>query len=231
MTFSTAPRYDLYAGIHKALRAFMSDTLVGIGRMDATDSADTDPALDQLRALLGCLRAHLRHENEFVHPALESASIGAAGRIAIEHIEHEREIAALEAQVAAFDAAEPSMRASLATALYRELALFVSENFSHMQVEEVVHGAQLWAHYSDAQLLDIEHRIVASQSPDEAMLVLRWMLPYMAHAERCGLMLGMRAMAPAPVFAAVLDLARAHLRASDWIKLDAALSAPSLRAA
>ena len=226
-----APRYDLYAGIHKALRAFMADTLVAVGRMDANDAADTGPALAQLRALLGCLQAHLGHENEFVHPALESASIGAAGRIAIEHIEHEREIAALEAHIDAFDAAEASARPLLALALYRELALFVSENFSHMQYEEVVHGAQLWAHYSDAQLLDLEQRIVASQTPDEAMLVLRWMLPYMAHAERCALMLGMRAMAPAPVFAAVCELARTHLRESDWVKLSAVLSAPSLRAA
>lgn len=231
MTFQTAPRYDLYAGIHKALRAFMADTLVAIGRMDANDAADIGPALAQLRALLGCMSAHLRHENEFIHPVLESASTGAAGRIAIEHIEHQREIAALEAQADAFDAAEASLRPALALSLYRGLALFVGENFAHMQHEEVVHGAQLWAHCSDAQLLDLEHRIVTSQTPDEAMLVLRWMLPYMAHADRCGMMFGMRAMAPAPVFAAVLDLARAHLRERDWIKLDAALSAPNLRAA
>lgn len=231
MPFDTAPRYDLYAGIHKALRAFMGETLVAVGRMDANDPADTGPALAQLRALLGCMKAHLGHENEFIHPLLESAATGAAARISIEHVEHEREIASLEAQIAAFEAAEAPARPLLALALYRELALFVSENFAHMQYEEVVHGAQLWAHCSDAQLLDLEHRIVASQTPDEAMLVLRWMLPYLAHADRCALMLGMRAMAPAPVFAAVLDLARAHLRERDWLKLDAALSAPSLRAA
>ncbi|EIT68943.1 MULTISPECIES: hemerythrin domain-containing protein [Hydrocarboniphaga] len=231
MTFPTAPRYDLYAGIHKALRAFMADTLVAIGRMDEGDAADTGPALAQLRALLGCMRAHLGHENEFIHPLLESVAVGAAARISIEHVEHQREIATLEAQVDAFEAADASARPALALKLYRELALFVGENFSHMQYEEVVHGAQLWAHCSDAQLLDLEHRIVASQTPDEAMLVLRWMLPYMTHAERCALLFGMRAMVPAPVFAAVLELARAHLREGDWIKLDAALSAPSLRAA
>jgi hypothetical protein len=30
-----APRMDLYAGIHKALRALMADTLLAVGRMDS----------------------------------------------------------------------------------------------------------------------------------------------------------------------------------------------------
>ena len=39
-TQPAVPRVDLYAGIHKALRAFMTDTLLGLGRMDVEDDLD-----------------------------------------------------------------------------------------------------------------------------------------------------------------------------------------------
>ena len=35
-----APRLDLYQGIHKAMRAFMADTLLAVGRMDADDALE-----------------------------------------------------------------------------------------------------------------------------------------------------------------------------------------------
>src|SRR3954468_17164654 len=37
-----APRFDMYGPIHKALRSFMCDTLVRVGRMDPTDTTDRD---------------------------------------------------------------------------------------------------------------------------------------------------------------------------------------------
>ena len=45
-------RLDLYLSIHKALRSFMSDTLVRVGRIDVADAADRDAALAQLDRLL-----------------------------------------------------------------------------------------------------------------------------------------------------------------------------------
>ena len=41
----TAPRLDLYAPIHKALRSFMSDTLVRVGRIDVADAEDMHSTL------------------------------------------------------------------------------------------------------------------------------------------------------------------------------------------
>ena len=74
------PRRDLYAAIHKALRSFMSETLVRIGHIDVSDVADRDAALTQLDELLDLCADHLRHENEFVHPAMEARAPGAKRR-------------------------------------------------------------------------------------------------------------------------------------------------------
>jgi hypothetical protein len=110
--------------------------------------------------------------------------------------------------------------------LYRALALFIAENFQHMHVEEIAHNAVLWARYTDAELLAIHDALVASIPPDEMMAVVRWLVPFMNPMERFHLLADMRAKAPAPAFAAVLDLARAHLTAAEWAKLARALELP-----
>ena len=56
---TAAPRLDFYGPIHKALRAFMGDTLLRIGSMDGADEADVQATLGQLQTLTTLLRAHL----------------------------------------------------------------------------------------------------------------------------------------------------------------------------
>ncbi|MDR7272848.1 hypothetical protein J2X20_005533 [Pelomonas saccharophila] len=55
---------------------------------------------------------------------------------------------------------------------------------------------------------------------------LRWMLPALAPAERLGLLAGMKANAPAPVFGVVLALARERLNDDDWGALARGLGIP-----
>lgn len=220
---AAAPRLDLYAGIHKALRAQMGDTLVAVGRMDAADGLDLAEATDRLLLLLATCASHLRHENEFLHTAMQARVPGSAGRIAHEHEEHLAEIEGLRYEVQALRAAAPAAREALALGLYRRLARFVAHNFEHMHVEETEHNAVLWAHYSDAELQAIEGALVASIPPEEMMQVLRWMLPALAAPQRHAMLADMQATAPPPAFAAALEVARAHLSPRDWAKLAQAL--------
>ena len=165
---------DLYVSIHKALRHFMTDTLTRVGRIDVADRADRDEALGQLDELLGLCLAHLHHENEFVHTAIEARQPAGSQRIAGEHVEHAESIAALKDEAAALRDASGVDAERLALRLYRHLALFVAENFQHMHIEETVHNALLWQHYSDAELgalhgrLHGEHR-AAGASPGRAL--------------------------------------------------------------
>ena len=70
----TRPRPDMYTPIHKALRAFLSDTLVRVGAMDTGHARERADACGQVLALLEQMRSHLSHENEFVHAALDRAA-------------------------------------------------------------------------------------------------------------------------------------------------------------
>lgn len=219
-------RVDMYSGIHKALRALMADTLLAVGRMDSTDDLDLAQATQRVLDLLGFCRSHLRHENEFVHAAIEARAPGASAVIAHEHDEHERHIEALRRTVEALRGCPGEQRSAGALELYRSLALFIADNFQHMHVEETAHNAVLWARYTDAELVAIHQALVASIPPEEMMFTIRWLVPFMNPAERTALLAEMQAHAPAPAFAAALDAVRPHLDATEWAKLSRSLGLP-----
>lgn len=218
-SLAQAPRRDLYADIHKALRAFMSDTLVRIGRLDVHDPADRDAGLAQLAELLDFCRDHIRHENDFVHTAIEARQPAGASRMASEHAEHLDSIDALQGEAAALQCAPIEAAPALALRLYRHLALFVAENFEHMHLEETQHNTLLWAHYSDAELDALHDRLLASIPPAGHLLVARWMLPALPPVERAGMVGGMKAGMPPEALLSVLTMVRPHLDASGWRKL------------
>ncbi|MDM0081102.1 hemerythrin domain-containing protein [Variovorax sp. J31P179] len=220
---AAAPRVDMYAGIHKALRALMADTLLAVGRMDSEDALERAQVTQRVLELLDFCRSHLQHENDFIHPALEARAPGASGKIAHEHEEHVHAIVALAEQTTALLQCEPAGRPAAALALYRALSLFIAHNFEHMHVEETAHNAVLWARYTDAELIAIHDALVASIPPDEMMYVLRWMVPFMNPIERAAMLGDMRAHAPAPAFAAALEVVRPHLSEREWAKLGQSL--------
>ncbi|MDM0112201.1 hemerythrin domain-containing protein [Variovorax sp. J22R133] len=221
------PRVDLYVGIHKALRALMADTLTAVGRMDVDDALELAQTTQRLLQLLDFCRSHLTHENEFIHTALEARAPGASGVIAHEHEEHEQEIDALARATSVVLKADPTTRAADALALYRRLSLFIAHNFEHMHVEETAHNAVLWARYTDAELIDLHNRLVASIPPEEMMFAIRWIVPFMNPAERTLMLSDIQAHAPPPAFAAILDVVRPHLSGREWSKLVASLGIPT----
>lgn len=228
---ASAPRMDLYAYIHKALRTMMTDTLHAVGRLDVHDSAELHAVCERVLALADACASHLAHENTFVHPAMEACRPGSSAHVSHEHEEHQLAIAQLCEAAAMLDAAGPGpAQAQAAQALYRQLAVFVAENFLHMHIEETEHNQVLQAGYSDVELMALEERIVAAIPPEENLAALRWMVPALTPAERAQLLGGMQTGAPAPVFAAALDAVRPHLDARDWTKLEEAL-APAAMAA
>ena len=215
----STPRVDLYAPIHKALRSFMSDTLARVGRMDVADADELQITLTQCDELLALCEGHVHHENSFMHPAIEARQPSGSKRIAHEHEEHLQSIGELRDEVATLRAAEAAARPALALRLYRHLALFVGGNFQHMHIEETAHNAALWAHYSDAELLQLHARLLASIDPREHLLVARWMLPALTPAEGAAVLGGMRADASPEAYLGLLAHLRPHLDDKVWAQL------------
>ena len=220
------PRMDMYAGIHKALRAFMADTLLGLGRMDVDDDLEFAQTCEQMLQMLDLCRSHLHHENQFVHAAMEARQPGSSEKVEGEHTEHEQAVAALAAGVSHLMSGARASRTAATQALYRQLALFIAHNFEHMHEEETHHNQVLWDHYSDEELVRIHDALVASIPPHEMMVTARWLVPFMSPAERTALLSDMQAHAPAPVLAAVLAHVQPHLTQPEWTKLARSLGLP-----
>ena len=219
-------RENLYAGIHKALRAAMADSLLALGRADPSDPQDVADASARLLALLDLCEAHVAHENTFVHPAIEARMPGVSEAVGQDHVEHLEQIAQLRTAAGRLPLLAPALRAGALHALYLAFSLFVAENLLHMHTEETAHNAALWSAYSDAELRALHDALVASIAPPEMMQVMRWMLPQLNAPERLGLLSGLRAGAPAPVFQAVMDLVQPQLSQRDWGKLAQGLGLP-----
>lgn len=220
-------RHDMYGAIHKALRSFMMDTLGRVGRLDVFDPEDMDATLGQLDALLTECTSHVKHENEFVHPAIEARRPLGTERIAGEHVEHLAVIASLRKEARYLRTANAALRMSLAHRLYQHLASFVAENFEHMHYEETVHNRALWALYTDAELEAIHGRLMESIPPVELLGIVRWMVPALTPVERIGMLRGLQAEVPPSAFKAVIDQVRPHLDAVAWGKLAPALGIPA----
>jgi iron-sulfur cluster repair protein YtfE (RIC family) len=215
-TVVASPRLDLYAPIHKALRNFMCDTLCRVGRIDVNDVDELQQTLAQCDQLLALCEGHVHHENDFMHPAIDARQPAGSKRIAHEHEEHLQSIAELRDEVAALRCAADPARA---LRLYRHLALFVADNFRHMHIEETAHNAALWAHYSDAELMQLHGRLMASIDPREHLLVARWMLPALTPGERKAVVGGMKADAPPEAFLGLMAHVRPHLSKKTWVQL------------
>lgn len=213
------PRLDMYTGIHKALRASMSDALLHLGRADVDDESELRDAVRRVLDLLDFCASHVKHENDHVHRAIEARAPGASAAVAYEHEEHLAHIAQLRAAAQELQQARADVRPVAASHLYRALSLFIAENFHHMHAEETAHNAVLWARYTDAELEQVHDQLVASIPPQEMMAIVRWMVPFMNPAERLALLSDVRAKAPAGAFEAMLAAVRPHLGTRDWAKL------------
>jgi Hemerythrin HHE cation binding domain len=224
ITQSATPRVDVYRHVHKALRALMADTLLNQGRMDPDDNLELAEATNQVLTMAAACESHVVHENSFVHPAMETRAPGSATVTEDDHRDHLEAILRLGCAVDEMRAARQGERDALALSLYHHVAGFVAHNFEHMQVEESVNNALLWACYSDEELKAIHDDLLASIPPQEMMALLRWAVPYMNASERVVVLLDMKEHLPAPAFQAVLEMARPHLRRREWEKLEFALA-------
>ncbi len=222
-----SPRYDGYHGIHKALRLFMCDSLTRVGRADPEDDDDVRGTLQQVGDLLRMCELHLHDENELIHPALERVQPGSSTRIRGEHAQHLETIRELRELVVRADHPCANRRAAALSRLYSAMALFVAENFEHMHVEETEHNALLWAHYSDAELIEIERNLVASIPPQAMHDALHWFMPALNAPERAQMLQGMQGGVPPEVFRGVLDIAHRTIPAPDFMKLTLALGMPA----
>lgn len=216
-------RYDLYGLVHKGLRRAQCNLLSRIGANDFADAEATAMLVADMRRLLSMAAAHVEHEDGEIHAALKRLSVS-TDIVDTQHDDHRAAFGLLEAKLAAVDSALPGEKAEAGRALYLAFAAYIADDLAHMHEEETVIAPLLWQHFSDAELLDMEMRIIGSMPPEENMAFTRAMLPAMNPTERRMVVGGMHQTMPPEVFNAVLEFAiRPVLTAQEFAGLEADL--------
>ena len=217
-------RVDIYAGIHKAVRAYLCDTLARVARLDLDDGHAIAATVLQVRELLEFCTDHIAHEDMFVHPAMEARRPGSTAGTAADHLHHAHTVAALLEACDALAGGTATERLAAWRRLQHGLAQFTGDNLLHMETEESANNAVLQSCYSDDELVALHQRILAAIPPRKMAVGMRWMLVGSSPAERTRLMAGLRADAPPPAFDAMLEVARECLDSADWNRLAASLA-------
>lgn len=213
-------RFDMYKLVHKGLRAFMADVLITVGRIDGSNAFEVTQGITQVRSLLEMCRSHLFTENQFVHTAMEARRNGSACATANDHVQQEEILERIESLILATETSSGPARELNLLQLYRELALFVAENFQHMHVEERDNNETLWSLYTDNELLKIHKELLESIGPEKMTIFLRWILPHIRPNERAEVLTGLQHELPVPVFDRLMSVLRPFLNDKDRIQLN-----------
>jgi hypothetical protein len=220
MTGVKQPRYDMYSAIHKGIRYAHCQQLMQLSSFDIEDVAARDAVVESLRRHMVLCHGHLHHENEHIHTALEARSPGASKVAEEGHVEHEQSFAEIERLIDGLAKAAGGERAAAARTLYRRFALFIAHDFEHMDEEETILQGALQYAFSDAELMEIENRIVTSIPADEVPLSMVPMLAAMHPTDRRATLVGMKQGMPPDAFAGVMEgMVRPHVSDSEWTRL------------
>ncbi|WP_378944619.1 hemerythrin domain-containing protein [Mesorhizobium sp. ANAO-SY3R2] len=211
-------RYDIYGAVHKGLRKTQCELLPRLGSADF--SIPQVALLTELRALLTLAASHVQHEDHHIHNALKARGAVSVERLDHQHDDHRKTFAELEAIISEIEKAPAAKRPALGRRLYLAFSAYVAHDLEHMFEEETVAAPQLWSLFTDAELAEIENRIVGSLPPEKSMAFMQIMIPASRPDERAAMLGGMKQHAPREAFDAVMEFAaRPKLSAAEFADL------------
>lgn len=152
------PAPDFHSTEHKVLRALLMQALQDLGRMDANDDAELQPAFDQLDRVCRQVCGHMTGESRVVHTAIEARQPGGAATSTRSHGDLLEALATLQEEALALRHAPAAERGPRAQRLYRRLALFTGDKLLHMAHEEAHDAALLHHLYAATELAEIHNR-------------------------------------------------------------------------
>ncbi|MFT3823489.1 MAG: hemerythrin domain-containing protein [Chitinophagaceae bacterium] len=217
-------RFNIFNMIHKALRAMLYDTALTLQQTHFGNTEETEQALDKIAAIAQMFEQHANHEDHFVFSKIEKFEPQLVTDFEDQHVTDH----ALAHQLKTLanivkHTTIASEREIAASALSKAFLEFMIFNLEHMAKEESIVLPVLWAHYTDEELLAINHSIVAVIPPHELAISSRWMVRGINNAECIGWLGGMKHTAPEHIFQSVWKFVETELPESRRIVIEEAV--------
>ena len=205
-------RIDLYASIHKGIRAALFDLVTLAGSTDATDPVALGHLQDRLEHVSGLIRAHTHHEDLHLTGPVRQALPDRAEALEAHHEDQMRELGGIDSALLGL-CSEGSPSPAALHGIYRRLSAWVGAFLVHLEEEEGILMPALHKTFDDDQLFAVQQAIRGSVPPQQMAAFMAYTLPALTIAECSGMLAGMRHGAPAPVYEGMRALAASVLSA------------------
>lgn len=213
-------RYNFFKQVHKGVRVVVHGVVEQAQRTDFAQPAEVAGLQGAVENAFSIFEEHAAKEIEFITPVLRTCAPHLAADSDAEHHEQELRLRDLRRALA-----EAARTAGGGHAFVVALSRFEGEMLVHMADEEERVMPALWAAFDDGALRRVHQALLASIPPGDMVQTMAWMLPALSQPERAELLVGARAGAPPEAFAALAGIASRVLPASDWSRLEQALTA------
>ena len=205
-------RFNIFNAIHKALRAMLYDTSLTLQQTYFGDAEEAETALEKVRIAVDVFDEHAAHEDHFVLPAIQQYEPSLVDAFEQEHEKDHALSERLRGLLAVYHhAIKTEVKIETGQAINQAFIDFMIFNLEHMAKEETMLNKVLWRYYSDAEILAINQRIVASIPPQEIAIASAWMMRGMSNTEISGWLKGVEENAPEPVFTQLFSIAEKEL--------------------
>lgn len=161
---------DLFHNVHKGIRHALFDATFALGRGD-------DDARERLRNALRFTAHHGQNEDVLVVPLLTVRLPAIAARMRVAHEEIDAGLYRLRCEV---DGDTPL------AALYAKACAFTSIYLEHLAEEEELIDPAIRAVYRDEELAFVGRDSMTRTSPDDARMMLSFMLPSLTREDAAG---------------------------------------------
>jgi hypothetical protein len=192
------PKIDLYTGIHKGQRDYLSKFSKQAGTLDINDLEDLTKIVTDFTELFEHFKVHAALEEQHIHPLLFDRIPEGAKDLEQDHKRQELilEDLAKHLQNLSEKPVDFERRGEIALEFYRGFNRFISIYLAHINKEEEIIQPSLWKLCTPGELLNAFNTIIASLEPRMLMLNLGIMIPAMNITERTTLLNGIRASSP-----------------------------------
>lgn len=208
---TTKNRYNVFNNIHKGLRHMLFQAQIDVQRTDFSNPA-ADATITDLEYVLECYDTHADHEDHFILDNIASKEPAITEELEKDHIVDHQLSDNLRQQIELYKAAtDMDSKAAAGQEIFYALNEFIAFNLYHMNKEERVLLPLLWKHFTDGEILEMEHKIVASIPPPVLIAESRWMMRSINNGEISSWMTGIKMGAPEPVYQMFVQMAKEEL--------------------
>lgn len=217
-------RVDIYSKVHKGLRKALYELAYTAGRTDYQNDEEIISLAKLFNEVTHFLEQHGSNEDLYQLPLLELKKPGSTQHDEEAHKKIDLQIKRLKQNFNNLVSSTPKERTLKGEVFYHLFNEFISTYLIHMQEEELYTAKLFHELCTDEELNSVFEMIISKTSPQDMMMMLRYMIPAINRIERIEIMSGIKMNAPQPAFNAIMILAQSILTIEEWEYLYNALS-------